>query len=486
MVRAYLPELMLVDVAMPTMNGYEVCENVKTDPLTQDIPIIMVTAKNEIEDVERAFDIGAMDYIRKPFDPRELIVRVRTALELKHSSDALHRWTRKMSRELELAGSFQRTLMSTAPFLTQEIEVRIAYRPSLDVGGDVFDIIPLSDGRICVYASDICGHGVAQAMLSSMVKATLAELIPNLAHAGVSAICAQLHRRFREQIEDPSLYATVFICILDPATNQAQCLNCGHPSPIRLGPDHEVQKDIFNEKGGFPIGLAVADDSPCSEEDKVDWEMVQGSSLFIYTDGLTEARHKDTNRECGKEKLIKFSEEVCKDDTITDPSSEVFEMIKRAGYRLDDDCTGVFIQLVDPESVVASEKIPCILSAIPDIAMKASQKLGGRAWPEKVVTLVELLIIEHCTNVLDHGAPPENSFINMQLRVSENICKLLFVDKGRKWGHERRLAQASFPRQESERGRGLTILKRIANFIEIHRRNNENIIFYTVPRNLAF
>lgn len=85
------PDLILLDVMMPKMSGFEVCKRIKNDPKTDDIPIIMVTALNEFRDIERGIDSGTDDFISKPVNKLELLTRVKTMLKLKHLSDKLER-----------------------------------------------------------------------------------------------------------------------------------------------------------------------------------------------------------------------------------------------------------------------------------------------------------------------------------------------------------------------------------------------------------
>ena len=86
-----LPDLILLDVMMPKMSGFEVCKRLKNDPRTTDIPIIMVTALSELGDIERAIDSGTDDFLSKPVNRLELITRVKTMLKLKHLTDKLER-----------------------------------------------------------------------------------------------------------------------------------------------------------------------------------------------------------------------------------------------------------------------------------------------------------------------------------------------------------------------------------------------------------
>jgi CheY-like chemotaxis protein len=85
------PDLILLDVMMPKMSGFEVCRRIKNDPKTSDIPVIMVTALNEFGDIERAIDSGTDDFLSKPVNRLELLTRIKTMLKLKHLSDKLER-----------------------------------------------------------------------------------------------------------------------------------------------------------------------------------------------------------------------------------------------------------------------------------------------------------------------------------------------------------------------------------------------------------
>ena len=90
-VKASSPDLILLDVMMPKMSGFEVCRRIKNDPKTTDIPVIMVTALNELGDIERAINSGTDDFLSKPINKWELVTRVKTMLKLKHVTDKLER-----------------------------------------------------------------------------------------------------------------------------------------------------------------------------------------------------------------------------------------------------------------------------------------------------------------------------------------------------------------------------------------------------------
>jgi two-component system, sensor histidine kinase and response regulator len=105
-VRVQLPDLILLDLMMPEMDGLEVCRRLKADALTQAIPVIFLTASNEMEHLVKGFEMGAVDYVTKPFNPPELLARVRTHLELKHARDTIVHYGQELSRLNEEKNEF--------------------------------------------------------------------------------------------------------------------------------------------------------------------------------------------------------------------------------------------------------------------------------------------------------------------------------------------------------------------------------------------
>ena len=96
-----LPDLILLDIMMPNMDGYEVCRRLKADPVTADIPVIFLTAKAEVEDEQKGFDVGCVDYITKPISPPIVLARVKTHLLLKGARDFLKDQNAYLEEEVE-------------------------------------------------------------------------------------------------------------------------------------------------------------------------------------------------------------------------------------------------------------------------------------------------------------------------------------------------------------------------------------------------
>ncbi len=474
------PDLILVDVIMPGMDGFELCGNLRGEPRTANIPVIMVTAKSKIEDIETGFELGAMDYIRKPFNPRELVLRVGNALALKKSNDALTIWNSRVARDLELAGAIQRSLFSDVPHFSRRFEVRIAYRTCMDVGGDAFDIITLPDGGRCIYVADVSGHGVAPAMISSLIKATASEMVRRYASRGPAAICNALNVVFRRRIDNPSYFATMFIALYNPETLEWRCMNCGHPNPVFVRNGTLGDSSMFSAGGGVPIGFPFGDEKPYSTADEVVFFDEGDTFLLLYTDGLTEARHLETQKECGP-RLDTIYEEVVRDAAVPNKATALLAVLEKENYALDgDDCTAISIHMLDPEKIVVEQSVPRNIYMVSEIAKQCEVAVAARGISHDSASLVRLLVMELGANLVEHSGLSEDDSFWLQVRVDGTVCQLVLVDKGVEWDLEEALGRTLDEMYMGERGRGLAITNMIANRIERYRMNSENLTYCTI------
>ncbi len=482
----HLPDLALVDVMMPGLTGHEVLERLKQDPRTRDISVILVTARKEIEEVERGLVLGAFDYIRKPYYARELLARVRNALALKRSTDELRLWQQKMSRELEVAGSLQRKLFSTYPLFGNGYEVTMTYQPSLTIGGDVFDALPLPDGRLCVYAGDVAGHGVAPAIVSSLLKAVITEAARGFAALGPAAVCREIHSRFRYHVENPELYATLFLAILDTTRWQWICMNCGHPEPLLVRADGTDVSGRLSGGGDVPIGFSFLETPPYEAGQQTGAEAEQGSTLFLVTDGLLEARHRTSGEPCGVARLGELVRRIVGDPRTIDPAASVLAVLRQEGFELgEDDCSALAVQRIDPASVLLETSLAPELAAMADVAAQADRLLQARGWSEESAGAVQLAVMEHGTNIVTHGRPPAGAAIGFQVRLTGSVCRVLFRDQGRAWDFASQLAATRRQPEDREHGRGLGIIQSVSVHAEFYRRESENIAFFAVDRDFG-
>ncbi|VGO16535.1 Response regulator PleD [Pontiella desulfatans] len=474
------PDLILVDVMMPQMDGFELCGLLRDEPRTADIPVIMVTAKSKIEDIETGFELGAMDYIRKPFNPRELVLRVGNALALKKSNDELTKWNNRVSRDLELAGTIQRSLFSDIPHFSHRFEVRIAYRPCMDVGGDAFDIIPLPDGKHCVYVADVSGHGVAPAMIASLLKATASEMIHRYADQGPAAVCNALNMVIRRRIDNPSYFATMFMAIHDPETLKWRCMNCGHPNPVFIRNGVPVDTAVFKVRGGAPIGFPFGSERPYGEKDEIVIRDEGNSYLLLFTDGLLEARHRATGEECG-ECMAKIYSEVVARPELSDKAAELLDQVEAHHYDIaGDDCTAISIHMLDPLKIVVEQTVPRNIYLVSDTAKQAESAAVSQGISPETAAMLRLLVMELGANLVDHGGLDEDDSFWLQLRIDGRVCQLVLRDEGTEWDLEEALNRELDEAYMGERGRGLAITNAITDRIERYRVQMQNLTYCTI------
>jgi sigma-B regulation protein RsbU (phosphoserine phosphatase) len=293
------PDLILLDINMPEMNGYEVCEHLKADDELKGIPVIFISALTEQLDKVKAFAIGGVDYLTKPFQMEELHARVETHLklrrlqiELEESNARLAKANGRMSRDLKAAAKIQETFLPREVPRLQGADFAWIYRPCDELAGDGLNIIPLGDAKFGLYILDVSGHGVASALLSVTLSRLLSppsEPSSILIRDGddrdrfnitpPAEVAARLNRLFPFDTATEQ-FATIVYGILDTATGEFRYVSAGHPGPVHLPAGADP---VILESRGSPIGLA--DDA--FEERSV--RLRAGDRLYLYSDGVPEA-----------------------------------------------------------------------------------------------------------------------------------------------------------------------------------------------------
>jgi sigma-B regulation protein RsbU (phosphoserine phosphatase) len=283
-VRAEPPDLILLDIRMPEMDGYQVCEHLKADAQTRDIPIIFISALDATQDKVRAFHTGGVDYVTKPFQPAEVLARVETHLALRELQKQLLDANERMAQELSLAGEVQ------ASFLPRELPSIMGWQlsatliPARDTSGDFYDLLPLPGGRWGIVIADVSDKGAGAALYMALC-CTLLRTYATEYPAQTDLVLSAANRRILKDCS-ANQFVTIFYGILDPGTGMLVYCNAGHCPPLHFRT--EDGKDVHElVRTGIPLGIL--------ETKTWGQEAVQldpGDVLVLYTDGITEAYHE--------------------------------------------------------------------------------------------------------------------------------------------------------------------------------------------------
>ena len=273
------PDLILLDVMMPEMDGFEVCRALKADPATRDVIVVFLSALGEVTDKVTGLELGASDYITKPIQPEEVIARVANHVARQQLEREVRRSRDRLERELASAGAMQRRILPASLPSGEGATFAAYYRTSLYAGGDYYDVVTFPDGRFGVLVADVSGHGAPAAIVMAMIRAAV--------HAYQGPRCdpadvlVYLNRHFRFLWESP-MFATVLCAAVDPKDRSVLVSCAGHPPPL-LFRDRKVQ--IMPVEATLPVLMM---DLPAVPQ--VRHVLQPGDRVLFYTDGVTE-RH---------------------------------------------------------------------------------------------------------------------------------------------------------------------------------------------------
>jgi len=310
------PDLILLDIRMPGINGFEVCISLKMFAKTQDIPVIFISALDDVADKVRAFEVGGVDYITKPFQYEEVVARVETHLALRRLQHELEQSIRKMARELALAGEVQATFLPEKMPEIDGWQFSVTLQPARETSGDFFDMFPLPDGRLALLVADVVDKGVSAALFMALTYAlfrTFAHQFPAEPERVFDAMNDHILRD-----TNTNQFVTAFFGILDPQSGVMTYSNAGHPPPLIIGEGYgRMVRWLANT--GVPLGVLPE----CSWKRR---EVLIASKdvLFLYTDGVIEAE-QDPDTPFGLERLLASAKaklggtaEVVKEHVISD------------------------------------------------------------------------------------------------------------------------------------------------------------------------
>ena len=295
MLQASAFDLVLLDIMMPEMNGYELLEHLRGDPLFRHLPVILISALDDADSVVKGIEMGADDHLPKPFNPHILRARVGASLAKKRLHDREQMHARMLEREIDIAREIQAGFLPAQLPQPDGWELAACFEPARQVGGDFYDAFALDDGRIVVAIADVCDKGVGAALFMALFRSLLRALAERTLVAGDDGTGDSRDERLRALVGsvndyiarthgDANMFATMFVGVLDPASGALAYVNGGHESPALVGAAG-VRARLL------PTGPAVGM-LPGMEFTVAHQAIDAGEMLLLFTDGATDARNQ--------------------------------------------------------------------------------------------------------------------------------------------------------------------------------------------------
>jgi phosphoserine phosphatase RsbU/P len=303
------PDLILLDIVMPGIDGFEVCRRLKADPETATIPVVFITSLSESTNEESGLQLGALDFIVKPFQISLVKVRIKNQLELKRhrenlEAEVVKRTTEllaaqasnhRLEQELNIARKLQFSMLARDLLVLPGQDsggIAAMLRPARAVGGDLYDHILLDSNRLLVVLGDVSDKGVAAALFMVRALTLIRAVAPYVTLPG--ELLEKVNRALCRD-NDACMFVTLACCIMRLDTMEWSYSSGGHEPPLLLGDGPARYLEL---ESGPALGLMPEAEFPVESG-----RLSPCSTILLYTDGVTEAEGALT--QYGSERLIR-------------------------------------------------------------------------------------------------------------------------------------------------------------------------------------
>lgn len=313
------PDLILLDIMMPGIDGFETCHRLKADPATADIPVIFITAKDETTSIVRGFQVGGVDYITKPFQHEEVRARVQTHLTIKQLRDELEADNRRKTEELETAHLIQQGFLPVSPPDLGHLEISAFQKPVTEVGGDYYDFFDLRVGELIIAIGDATGHGVGASLMVSATKMALMTVDePDLTRK-ISQINS--HLKQINSYHRLNMALTLVELAYDAKSDsvQVKATGGGMPPLLILRASGEVEEIMIQ---GLPLGAMEG-----ARYSTTEFQLGKSDRLILMSDGLPE-RLNDRDEMLGTTQLMVEMERIVQ---TVQRADEIVEALVKLG-----------------------------------------------------------------------------------------------------------------------------------------------------------
>jgi sigma-B regulation protein RsbU (phosphoserine phosphatase) len=285
----FKPDIMFLDIMMPGIDGYALCQKMKADSRLSDIPVVFFSGADKAENRTKGFQVGAVDYVTKPVESEELVARTETHLMNFLMLRKLKQFSSRMETDLERARLFQHDLLPSSATVSaiaqrHNLEISTIYQGCDSLAGDYWTILELDASHVAVCLVDFTGHGVIAALNTVQLHTLLSSQTER--HNPV-AIALNLNHHLHKLLGNGS-FASFIYGVLDTATGDFSYAGGGIPPVmIRQNDGSIVRLDCK----GLPLGLA-----PDIEVLPRRTKLMGGDTLLAVSDALTDTLHTDGSR----------------------------------------------------------------------------------------------------------------------------------------------------------------------------------------------
>lgn len=287
------PDLVLLDIVMPGLDGYEVCQRLRARESTREVPIMFLSSLEDVTNKAHGFEVGGNDYLTKPFEMLEIKARVRSLLKAKAYADAVRE---AMARDLRIAREIQMGILPAdlrAATNGSGLAVDAVIEPAREVGGDLYEVLRLSDSRVLVALGDVSGKGIPAALFMAVVVTVLRTLARELTEPDT------ILRRLNDDLaaQNPrGMFVTLQCLIFDLEKRRVSCAGAGHHELAVLSPNRPPR--LACPSSGRPAGLM-----PCNQIERETLPLEPGETFVLFSDGVSEAMNRDEDF-YGEERLL--------------------------------------------------------------------------------------------------------------------------------------------------------------------------------------
>ncbi len=289
------PDLILLDIMMPKLDGLEVCRRLKGDPSLPFMPIILVTAKSDSKDVVAGLDAGGDEYLTKPVDHAALVARVKSMLRIKLLHDTVLEQSSQLKIQLKTATKIQSLFWPEIIELEAGRHIWAVSVPATYVGGDLYDVIPMHDGSLLAYVADVSDKGVPAAL----IMAALSTKIRSEAQTQIEIdnLLESINNSLYNLISEEGFFATIVLVKYWPVSGKMQLALGGHLQPLWI-----IDDGIGNlpQMNGISLGVM-----PNALFEKHEILLSPGESVLLFTDGVIEAENDDKEL-FGNNRLVRY------------------------------------------------------------------------------------------------------------------------------------------------------------------------------------